>query len=480
MKKISVLFVLMCHISLTLGAVNDYQNSIVKVFSAKQDYDYSEPWKRLPVKNGYATGFIIPGGRVLTNAHAVANSRFIQVRFEGKAEKVPVEVEYLSDDYDLAILSFREDFDRQWLVPLEFGEMPKVQDHVTVYGYPVGGDGLSITEGIISRVEAHKYVFSQQEFTVLQTDAAINPGNSGGPVVKDGLVVGVAFQGRRGSNNIGYIIPSHIVKHFIQDVADGEYDGIPDFGIQWSNLESPVHRKMLGLSAEQSGILVKNVFAYSCLKDVIQRGDVLTAINEYTIDIDGTITFRDRDRVNYRYLLENTNFEDELRLSYVRNQEEHEVTVSIANCDNKSVIAKYRSTASPRYYVKSGIVFEKLSINYLNKFSKSFINRSDTPYELLSLMENPPTDVEEIVFIVSVLPDDSNMGYQEIKNLRIEEINNEKVINFQQFVEELDRGNYVELIGSEGQVIIIDNALSKERDALILERYNIPRKSSEE
>ncbi len=479
MKKSSILFVLMCYFTVMFGEVSDYQNSIVKVFSAKQDYDYSEPWKRLPVRNGSATGFIIRGGRILTNAHAVANSRFIQVRFEGKTEKIPVEIEYLSDDYDLAILSFRENFNTKWLEPLEFGEMPKVQDDVTVYGYPIGGDGLSITEGIISRVEAHKYVFSQQEFTVLQTDAAINPGNSGGPVIKDGLVIGVAFQGRRGSNNIGYIIPSHIVRNFITDVEDGEYEGIPDFGIQWSKLESPVHRRMLGLSSEQTGILVKNVLAYSCLKDVIERGDVLTSINGCRIGIDGTIIFRDRERVNYKYILENTSFGDEIKLGYVRDQEEYEEPIKVTDCANKSVIAKYRSTASPKYYIKSGIIFEKLSVNYLNKFSKSLFNRRDTPYDLLSLMEDPPNDVEEIVFIVSVLPDDSNMGYQEIKNLRIEEINNKKVVNFQQFIEELERGNYIELVGSKGQVIIIDNQLSAERDPLILERYNIPKHSSE-
>ena len=480
MKKTSLLLILLCQLSLVVGASNDYQNSIVKVFSAKQDYDYSEPWKRLPVRNSYATGFIISGGRILTNAHAVANSRFIQVRFEGKAEKIPVKIDYLSDDYDLAILSFREDFAKDWLEPLELGVIPKVQDHITVYGYPVGGDGLSITEGIISRVEANKYVFSQQEFTVLQTDAAINPGNSGGPAIKNGKVVGVAFQGRRGSNNIGYIIPSHIIEHFIEDVTDGTYNGIPNFGIQWSSLESPVHRKMLGLSPAQSGILIKNVYTHSCLKEVLQEGDVLTNINGYPIDIDGKIIFRGKERISYSYLLENLTFDDEVSLSYIRNQTKFEETIKIAQCQNNAIIATYKSTAAPKYYVKSGIIFEKLSVNYLNKFSKSLFNKRDTPYSLLSLMENPPTDVEEIIFIVSVLPDDSNMGYQKIKNLRIEEINGNKVINFQQFVEELNQPGYIRLTGTEGQVIVIDSDLSKERDVLILERYNIPKQSSEE
>ncbi len=76
------------------------------------------------------------------------------------------------------------------------------------YGFPLGGQDVSSTAGIVSRIESRRYVHSGADsHLVVQTDAAINPGNSGGPVVQDGKVVGVAFQGYPGRRQHGLLHP---------------------------------------------------------------------------------------------------------------------------------------------------------------------------------------------------------------------------------------------------------------------------------
>lgn len=55
---------------------------------------------------------------------------------------------------------------------------------------------------------------------VFQIDAAINSGNSGGPAFNDkGKCVGIAFQSLKheDAENIGYVIPTPVIVHFIQD-----------------------------------------------------------------------------------------------------------------------------------------------------------------------------------------------------------------------------------------------------------------------
>ena len=37
--------------------------------------------------------------------------------------------------------------------PLEFGELPKVRSTVVTYGYPAGGEEISYTRGVVSRIE---------------------------------------------------------------------------------------------------------------------------------------------------------------------------------------------------------------------------------------------------------------------------------------------------------------------------------------
>ncbi len=56
-----------------------------------------------------------------------------------------------------------------------------------------------------------------------QIDAAINAGNSGGPAFNDrGECVGIAFQSLKheDAENIGYVIPTPVITHFITDYYD--------------------------------------------------------------------------------------------------------------------------------------------------------------------------------------------------------------------------------------------------------------------
>ena len=59
------------------------------------------------------------------------------------------------------------------------------QDSILVAGYPLGGDSLSITKGIVSRVTMTRYTHASHKLLGIQIDAAINPGNSGGPSFTD-------------------------------------------------------------------------------------------------------------------------------------------------------------------------------------------------------------------------------------------------------------------------------------------------------
>lgn len=470
---IKAIFLLLVSVFVTNINASDFEKSIVKIFVTKQSYDFSEPWKNGEIARTSASGFVIEGGRIITNAHAVSNHKFIQVRFNDNPVKINVEVEYISDDYDLAILKFNPDFDTSTLVPLKLGDMPEIQAPIKVYGFPMGGDNVSITEGIISRIQVYTYVFSRQAFTVLQTDAAINPGNSGGPVFHNEAVVGVAFQGHGNADNIGYLIPVHIVKHFIKDVKDGAYDGIPSLGLVWAPLESKIHRRMLGMEGSESGVLVKRVLKESILSGIVEEGDVLTHINGNTIGIDGSIQFRNRDKINFSYALENSTYGEKLDLKVLRAGKMKHIEIVLSPLKSSPAIAEYSSLASPTYYIKSGFIFEKLSVNYLNKYTQAMFTNRNTPYELIALKENPPADVDEVIIIVSVLSDDSNEGYQDLTNVIVEKINGVPVKNFGDLIKMLDTDGFIKIENSKGTTLVLDGRMAKERDPVIQQTYNI-------
>jgi S1-C subfamily serine protease len=183
---------------------------------------------------------------------------FIQVRKFGSARKHPAKVFFQSHECDLAVLqvddpSFWEGFDcvnldcfnvtfsSQDLPALTIQlELPQLQSEVVCIGYPTGGDGISTTRGVVSRIDQVDYVQGRlSRFLSIQIDAAINPGNSGGPALaSNNELIGVAFQGLNDADGIGYLIPTSVLLHFFQQIKRG-VAGFPSLGVSTQSADSP-------------------------------------------------------------------------------------------------------------------------------------------------------------------------------------------------------------------------------------------------
>ena len=237
---------------------------VVKVYSVHSSQNPMMPWSNKAQEESTGSGFSIRhDGRlcVLTNAHVVADATYVEVRKAGDARKYVATRVKLSHECDLATLSVEDDRFWEGVEPLSFGSMPSLQDEVAVVGYPEGGEGVSITQGVVSRIEIQRYVHSGTSLLAIQIDAAINPGNSGGPAIDaSGDVIGVAFQNQQESQNIGYVIPVPTIHHFLEDSKPGlpqECAGFCSLGIFWQVSQSlprlltrPLAR--LGLTARSS------------------------------------------------------------------------------------------------------------------------------------------------------------------------------------------------------------------------------------
>jgi S1-C subfamily serine protease len=203
------------------------ENSVVKVFSTLRAPDPAKPWSKQSPSEVTGSGTVIGGKRILTNAHVILYASEVQIQANQAGDKISARVESVAPGIDLAVLKLDDEkfFDSH--PPLRLRKnLPDAKDAVMVYGYPTGGTSLSITKGIISRIEFTGYHISTPGLRI-QIDAAINPGNSGGPAVVNDEMIGLAFSHLQGAQNIGYIIPTEEVDLFLRDVADGHYDGKP-------------------------------------------------------------------------------------------------------------------------------------------------------------------------------------------------------------------------------------------------------------
>src|ERR1043166_8069524 len=101
------------------------QKSLVRVTATSVEPDYRAPWNAGGLLRGVGAGFVISGNRILTNAHVVANRRYLTVERDGDPNKYPATVQFIANDCDLATITVpAPDFFKN-MVPLKFGGIPR-------------------------------------------------------------------------------------------------------------------------------------------------------------------------------------------------------------------------------------------------------------------------------------------------------------------------------------------------------------------
>ena len=467
MKKLLIIInLLMCMIVFSEDVA--VKKALVKVYTSHQLFDYLSPWQYGQSANSTATGFIIDGERIITNAHAVLNSKFLQVRKEGDSKKYKAVVKFTSEEYDLALVEIEDKSFFKGTVPLKLGTLPEIQEKLTVYGYPLGGDKLSTTQGIVSRMEHNTYTLTNRKFLIGQTDAAINSGNSGGPVVSKGKVVGVAFAGLNSADNIGYFIPVNILNNFLEDIKDGKYDGSPLLGLEWLELESPSHRRMLGIEDKTGGILIKKVFKNSPFEGVLQKNDVLMKLDNYPIEYDGTIEFRKNEKTDFSYVNQQKKYGDNLSYEIIRDKKTKTGQVKLEKKDIKyTVVTEVTIETPPSYMVYGGLLFEPLTSNYM----AGTIEKLGSVYDREELYK----DYKELVVLVRVLPFDVNLGYTDAVNQIIVKVNGEKYKDFKDFAQKVKnvKSGFIIFENDNGDEIVLDVKEVEEQREALMQNYNI-------
>ena len=344
------------------AAVSDIYRSVVRIEAAVQMPDYSTPWNSGRFTGGIGTGFLIGKNQFLTNAHVVSNASRLLITVHGSPRKYPAAVKFVAHDCDLALLEVEDFSDFEKFPVFSFGEVPSLESQVRVIGYPVGGERLSVTRGVVSRIDFSSYSHSRADsHLIIQIDAAINPGNSGGPVVQDGKVVGVAFQGLRSADNTGYIIPTPVVRRFLKDIEDGRYDHYVDLGVSTFPLFNPAMRRALKLPDDDVGVLVTNVTPTGACDGILKAGDVLVAIDGHPVDSAGQILL-DGENVDLNEVVERKFAGDTVALRWLSNGTWNDRDVVLKTIPPARMYA-IQYEKKPRYTVFAGLVFQPLDTN---------------------------------------------------------------------------------------------------------------------
>jgi S1-C subfamily serine protease len=513
----------------------DLLDAVVKVYCVHTEPNASLPWQRRRQFSSTSSGFVVSGlpaaeatprggaggakkggGNatpnpptiadpdidtlppqrwILTNAHSVDHHVQVKVKRRGDDRKFLARVLSLGTDCDLALLTVDDDSFWAGLKPCAFGSLPRLQDAVFCVGYPVGGETLSVTGGVVSRIETTQYTHGGGcELLSVTIDAAINAGNSGGPTFDGrGRCAGIAFQSLVGEDvqNTGYIIPTPVVRHFLVDyVRTGSYSGFPALGVQWQRMESDALRRAYGASDPlQRGVLVRGVNPTSLAAGRLLPDDVLLSFEGTPVAADGTVPFRTGERVAFSHLITSRFVGDEVSVEVLRRRTDdagggggvgggggggggggngsggngsgngasatttttatppaptpaasatpsERLTLSLTLSRPQPLVPPHLNNQDPDYLVLGGLVFVALHEPYLeSEYGANY--GTEAPVKLLDalLHGTPSAKGQQVVLLSQVLASDAALGYEDVENVPVFQVNGVKVHNLAHLAE---------------------------------------------
>ncbi|KAJ1628122.1 trypsin-like cysteine/serine peptidase domain-containing protein [Pavlovales sp. CCMP2436] len=477
------------------------RDAVFRLIVTHVEPNYSLPWQQRRQSSSTSTAFLISGNRILTNAHCVENETVVRIKKRGDDRKFIATVVAVGRECDLAMLHVADLSFFEGVVPIELGkQLPRLQDTVTVVGYPVGGDNQSITQGVVSRIDLQEYSHGSVQLLSVQIDAAINSGNSGGPVLASSPpeCVGIAFQAidSGAAESIGYLIPVPVVERFLTDVSkNGRYTGYAGCGYDVQHCENPSLRHFQGMKKSDAGVRVMNVHPL-CAKrdgDKLRAGDIITHFDSTPIANDGTVVFNREQRISWRYLLSQKFVEDTCLLSLLRDGKRiPDVTLELQLSSLLVPTSPLHGLLppggggaptppprpTPSFAIVGGLVFVSLSEAFLrSEYGEDW--ESKAPICLMERVVNglKTRDSDEVVVLSQVLAHAVNVGYETIVNAAVASLNGQKVSDLRHLVrlahENTDKFLHFDL-PPFGEAVVLDAKEARAAEPAILAQHNIP------
>lgn len=412
------------------------ETQVLRILVTKDSSYYHKPWKTPDFENSRASGFFFkdagnfPGqtGLILTNAHAVSQSRSIRVSNGREKNRYPVKVVGICHTADFAILKMDPEDLANYehrngaVTPLELGDSDalRVGDKVLGWGYPSGGEGISKSDqGEISRIEVGNYSYSQDKWLMVQASLQQNRGNSGGPVLKDDKVVGISFQGMRDSDRLNFFIPINVVKRLVPLLNDQEKIPRWRFLVQ---LMFPGLKDYYNLGPDQGGVILDYIVPgggpYSF---GLRNNDILMTIDGLEIDNFGEVFLKTLDqKIFFSEALNRKVVGDPLNLTVIRDGKKIDLSGPMTRGLPK-LVPKIFSKAN--YFICSGVAFVELTVNCIDN-----LGQAGQIYRAKYADAFPEEPYQKIVIVSEIFPE---YGLADTTNYlkRVKKIAGEKVLN---------------------------------------------------
>jgi S1-C subfamily serine protease len=443
-----------------------WMNSAVRIAVTQDVPNHDNPWQS-SVSTQKGTGVVIDDGLVLCAANLVEHASDIRVVFAGEADVVRAELKAVNHDCDLALLEVAH----AGVAPAPLHGLPNIFDEIALVNASEPDKSPSVVKGVVSKIDVERYTHSQRHLLVIAVDAVIELGV--GPAYLDGRLVGLAMQRKNDESSVE-LVPAPIIRTFLDGVAARKEPRVPAFGFATQNLENPRLREAFGAAPGESGVLVIHVDQGGSADGVLQRDDLVLAIDGTPIANNGT-SMLEGTRIRYDASLGTRYVGERVRLDIKRGGKPARVELLLKPW---LPLVSRTTHEPPQFLVYGGLVFQRLTRDYLTTWD-SWWNTAPKEFLNLYYLGQRTAQQHEVVILTQILQDPINAGYAHLYNEAIATLNGVVPRDLRDFYTRIlaARGR-VRIDTTSGGVIVLDADEVRENTPAILSRYSVPYASS--
>eukprot|EP00854_Cymbomonas_tetramitiformis_P002563 gene2563-3317_t len=353
-----------------------------------------------------------------------------------------VQVESIGHECDLAVLRVHsEHFWETGLASLTFGDVPELHENVAVVGYPDGREDVCVVDATVSQVTMVHYAHAAAQLMAIELDANVDPGNSGGPALLRGQTrcdVDYATT---------HLVPAPVVQRFLAEIHRRGHYALCSLGLTCQPMENGYLRGFYRLPAVATGVLVSTVAPTgAAARSGLQKDDVIMQLDGAPVANDGTVQYRERERLPFDYLVCLRGAGETANVTIWRDGGEQRVQVPLEPLG--SLVPVHSHGPQTSYLVCGGLVFLPLS----QGVKTPYFGGVPWMHGVVLVDEGTYSCIEEI------LAHGVNQGYADLKDLVLRQINGQEVRNMQHLAQLLEKSKdgFVRLDLDEDRVLVLN------------------------
>lgn len=459
----------------------DIKQSVVRINSTQQDWNPWQPWEKNPPRKRRGLAAIVAPQRVLTTAELAADATFLEFESVDGTRFAPAKVMAIDYEANLVLLGPAAEKEGaeffEGTSPLALAEPPRIGDQMEILQVEENGVALR-TPGTLQSVDLASGFLPGQNFLTYMVKASMQSAASSYslPVVRDGKLAGVLVS-YNSKDQICDVAATAIVERFLNEAADGDYQGFPSLGVAIAGTEDPSFRQWLKLPDDQGGLYIRSVRKGAAAETAgVRKGDVLLAVDGQAIDRRGYYQHPEYGSLSWGHLIRGSRAAgDVVTLSLLREGKPLELKATLTREeDAKRLVPNHLFGIAPNFLVKGGIVFQELSRPILESFGEDWQSRA--PLALLDALENPENyedKLDRIVFLSGVIPTPATVGYERLRNLVVRKVNGTEIKDMKSLIEAFGKapdGLHAIEFADENLTVHLDDAIATAVDTQLLER----------